>query len=106
VRDNKLITPPVTASILESITRDTIIELAKKELQIEVIEREIDRTELYVCDEAFLCGSAMEVAPIFSVDGILIGDDVGELTMSIHQLYLDVAAGKVEAYKKWLTQIY
>lgn len=106
VRDNKLITPPVTASILESITRDTIIELVNKELEIEVIERDIDRTELYVCDEAFLCGSAMEVVPILSVDGIVIGDDVGELTKSVHQLYLDVVTGKVEAYTKWLTQIY
>lgn len=106
VRDNKLVTPPVTASILESITRDTIIELVKKELEIEVIERDIDRTELYVCDEAFLCGSAMEIAPILSVDGIVISDTVGELTKAIHQLYLDVVTGKIEAYNKWLTQIY
>lgn len=55
-----LITPPCTASVLESITRDTIIEIAKNVLNIKTIERDIDRTELYICDEAFLCGSAME----------------------------------------------
>lgn len=106
VRDRKLITPPVTASILESITRNTIIELVKKELQIEVLERDIDRTELYVCDEAFLCGSAMEITPVINIDGIVIGDVVGELTKSIHQLYLNVVTGKLEDYTKWLTKIY
>ena len=107
VRDGKLITPLITDSVLESITRDTIINIAKEVLKIEVIERAVDRTELYMCDEAFLCGSAMEITPIFSVDRYDIGDSKqGEVTAKIHQLYLDIVLGKVEKYKKWLTPIY
>jgi len=107
VRDNVLITPPVTASILESITRDTIIELAKNVLNIESIERDVDRTELYICDEAFLCGSAMEVVPVLSVDGIVVGQGKhGKTTKAIHENYLDVVSGKIRGYQKWLTPIY
>jgi branched-chain amino acid aminotransferase len=107
IRDGKLITPPVTASILESITRDTIIELTKNVLNIETIERDIDRTELYICDEAFLCGSAMEVVSVLSVDGILVGDgQTGNLTQSIQNTYLDAVTGKITGYEKWLTPIY
>lgn len=107
VRDNTLITPPVTASILESITRDTIVKLAKNLLNIETMERDIDRTELYICDEAFLCGSAMEVVPVLSVDGIEVGEGrLGEITKTIHEIYLDVVSGKIQGYEKWLTEIY
>lgn len=107
VRDGKLITPLITDSVLESITRDTIINIAKETLKIEVIERAVDRTELYMCDEAFLCGSAMEITPIFSIDRYDIGDGKqGEVTTKIHQIYLDIVLGKVEKYKRWLTPIY
>lgn len=107
VRDNKLITPPITASILESITRDTVIQLAKEVLNIEVVEREIDRTELYICDEAFLCGSAMEITPVINVDGIEISDEVkGSISKEIHKTYIETVTGKKEDYKKWLTAIY
>ncbi len=107
VREGKLITPLITDSVLESITRDTIINIAKEVLKIEVIERVVDRTELYMCDEAFLCGSAMEITPIFSVDRYDIGDGKqGEITAKIHQLYVDVVLGKVKEYKEWLTSIY
>lgn len=107
VRDGKLITPPVTASILESITRDTIIQLARNELNVEVIEREIDRTELYICDEVFLCGSAMEITPVVNVDGIQVSNGTqGNLTRRIHQTYIEIVVGKKEEYRKWLTSIY
>jgi branched-chain amino acid aminotransferase len=107
IRDGVLITPPVTASILESITRDTIIELARAELHIEVIERDIDRTELYICDEAFLCGSAMEVVPIISVDRYRIGTGVaGRITNKIFDTYLATVVGKISKWEKWLTDIY
>jgi len=107
IKDGVLITPPVTASILESITRATIIDLAKNELNIEVIERDIDRTELYICDEVFLCGSAMEVAPVINVDGIVIGNETpGNITETIKEIYLKVVYGKIEAYLDWLTPIY
>lgn len=107
VRDNVLITPPVNASILESITRDTVIELAKSVLSIKTVERDIDRTELYICDEAFLCGSAMEIVPIINIDGIPIGSGKpGKRTQSLLEVYLDTVTGKVNEYVKWLTPIY
>jgi len=102
-----LITPPITASILESITRDTIIKLAKGLLDTQVIERDVDRTELYVCDEVFLCGSAMEVVPVLSVDGIPVGTGLpGELTQSIQRSYLSVTSARVAGFSEWLTSIY
>lgn len=106
VSKGKLITPMLTDSVLESITRDTVIKLAK-ELGIEVIERTIDRTELYTCDEAFLCGSAMEITPIYSVDKYKISDGkIGFITSKIYKLYSETVQGKNEKLKKWVTSIY
>lgn len=107
VRDGELITPPIHASILESITRDTVIEIAEKELGLKVSQRDIDRTELYICDEAFLCGSAMEITPITSIDKILInGGTSGLITFNLKQLYFDMVTGKLPEYKKYLTEVY
>lgn len=107
VRDGVLITPPLNASVLESITRDTIIKLARAVLNVEVVERDIDRTELYMCDEAFLCGSAVEVLPVLNIDGISVGEGtLGRLTKSIKSMYLNVVSGEIEGYEKWLTPIY
>lgn len=105
VRNGKLITPPVTASILDSITRKTVIELVETEMDIEVVERDIDRTELYICDEAFLCGSAMEVKAIKNVDGYDI-NGAFNIAKAIHELYLDVVSGNQKKYMHWLTGIY
>lgn len=107
VRDGVLITPPLTASVLESITRDTVIELAKNVLNLKTVERDLDRTELYICEEAFLCGSAMEVVPVLNIDGYAVGEGTpGKITQSIHDIYLDAVAGKINKYEKWLTPIY
>lgn len=107
VKDEIIITPHLTDSVLESITRDSIIQLAKDELGLNVVERTIDRTELYLADEAFLCGSAMEVTPVLSIDRYPIGNGKnGEVTEKIHKLYVDCAMGKVEKRKNWLTPIY
>ena len=107
VKNGVLVTPALTDSVLESITRDTIIQLAKEELHIDVIERSIDRTELYTCDEAFLCGSAMEITPIFSIDTYTISNAVvGELTQKLHMKYLDVVLGKEKNRAEWTTAIY
>lgn len=107
VRDGVLITPLITDSVLESITRDTIIGIAREELNIEVEERSVDRTELYMCDEAFLCGSAMEITAVLSVDkyGISKGE-VGEVTKKVHKAYLEVVTGRKQKYISWLTPIY
>lgn len=107
VRDSTLITPPLSASILDSITRLTIIELAEKYLNIKTIERDIDRTELYICDEAFMCGSAIEVVSVLSVDGISVGDGKpGKFTNKLRETYLMAVRGQIKDYKKWLTPIY
>ncbi|MGI6349602.1 MAG: branched-chain amino acid transaminase [Eubacteriaceae bacterium] len=107
VRDGTLVTPALTESVLESITRDTIIRLAKEKLKISIVERSIDRTEVYACDEAFLCGSAMEITPIFSIDRYTIGNgEIGETTAKIHEIYLELVTGKMNEYSEWVTPIY
>lgn len=107
VRDGVPITPPVTADILESITRATLIQLFAEELGRPVEQREIDRTEVYLADEAFFCGSGHEIQPIISVDHYPLGDgQVGPLTRQIQQLYFDVVRGKVPRYRHWLTPVY
>lgn len=103
VKNGVLITPPLTDSVLESITRDTVIKLATKQ-GIEVLERSIDRTELYTCDEAFLCGSAMELTPILSIDQYTVGiGGVGSITEGLHDAYLTAANG---GNHEWITPIY
>lgn len=103
VKNGVLITPPLTDSVLESITRDTVIKLAKR-MGIEVQERSIDRTELYTCDEAFLCGSAMEITPVLSIDRYLMySSEVGRVTHELHKAYLEAVKWE---YQEWITSIY
>ncbi len=107
IKENTLITPMLTDSILESITRDTIIRLARNELGMQVVERHIERTELYTCDEAFFCGSAVEVTPVIQVDSYKVGTGrPGEWTQKIHKIYLETATGEQDKYMDWLTPIY
>jgi branched-chain amino acid aminotransferase len=107
IREGVLITPQITDSILESITRDTIIKLARDCMNLSVVERAVNRTELYTCDEAFLCGSAMEITPILSVDSYVIGKgEAGAITTHIHKLYLEAVMGNLERYTNWVTAIY
>ena len=107
VRNGRLITPPVYANILEGITRRTIMELAATELGIVTEEREIDRTELYVCDELFFCGTGVQVAAITAVDHRPVGSgSMGPITTAIRDLYFDVVRGKVEKYRHWNTAVY
>lgn len=106
VRNGELITPLLTDSVLESITRDTVIKIAESK-GYKVVERTIDRTELYTCDEAFLCGSAMEMTPVLSVDKYTIGNgETGKITKELHMAYLDVVRGKIDEFKDWVTPIY
>ena len=106
VKNGEICTPKLTDSVLESITRDSIMKIAKSE-GYQVCERSIDRTELYTCDEAFLCGSAMEITPVLSVDGYdLNNGKIGVVTKEIHLKYLEIVSGNNEDYKKWLTPIY
>jgi branched-chain amino acid aminotransferase len=108
VRKGQLVTPPVTADILESITRATLIEhLAQDVLGMNVVEREIARTELYVAEEAFFCGSGYEITPIVSIDRFPLGDGhVGPITQKLLTAYMNVVRGVDNRYPEWRTPIY
>ncbi len=106
VRKGVLITPPSSSNILEGITRNAVIELAEKELGVEVVERHILRSEIYAADEAFFTGTAAQVAPIVQVDHVVIGDGkIGKITKSLQELYFKVVRGEMEKYSSWLTPI-
>ena len=102
VRDGTLITPDLNSDLLESITRDTVIRLARERLDIPVVERRVARTELYLADEAFLCGTAAEIRPVGSIDRYTLGDGgVGPITRRLRDLYAEVVRGRVPAYAHW-----
>ncbi len=107
VREGKIITPPPTDNILEGITRASIIELAQRQLGLTVIERSIDRSELYIGDELFFTGTAMEVTPALEVDHRPVGSgEVGPITQKLRTLYKDATRGRLPAYAAWLWRVY
>jgi branched-chain amino acid aminotransferase len=107
VRDGKLITPAITDDILEGITRAGLMQLAREEMGIETIVRTVDRSELYVAEEAFLCGTGAQISPIVEIDHRQVGDgQVGPITRQLATLYFDVVRGRLPAYSNWLTPIY
>ena len=107
VRKGKLVTPPISSDILESITRTTLIEEIGPELGLDVVEREIDRTELYVADEAFFCGSGYEITPIVSIDRFPLGDGtVGSTTRRLLTAYMNVVRGVDTRRPEWRTPVY
>ena len=106
VKNGCVVTPRTTDSVLESITRATVLQIAG-DLGLGIEERTVDRTELYTCDEAFLCGSAMELKPVLSVDRYVIGNGTcGKITDSLHKAYLEIVTGCNAQYMQWLTGIY
>lgn len=106
VKEGKLLTPRTTDNILEGITRATVIELARNVLGIEVEERPINRTELYLADEAFFTGTAAQIAPIASIDQRTIGNGlIGPVSKQLQTLYMEVAKGKHSQYQHWLTPV-
>ena len=107
VREGKLVTPPVTADILEGITRALIIRIVPEELGLQVVERPIDRTELYVAEEAFFCGTGVQVVAIAKVDHRPVGaGKLGPVVKQIRDLYFDIVRGKVEKYRSLCTPVY
>ncbi len=107
IRDGALITPPITDNVLEGITRRSVMELTAKELELPVIERHIDRTEVYLCDELFLTGTAAQVTAVTHVDHRAIGSGVmGPVTQQLRAIFDDVVRGRHTSYQAWNTPVY
>ncbi len=107
LRDGVLVTPPVTENILEGITRRTIIELAQKELGLTIVERPIDRTEVYLCEEFFMTGTAAEVTAVTRVDYRWIGSGkMGKVTDQLRTIFQDVVRGRLPKYSHWVMPVY
>jgi branched-chain amino acid aminotransferase len=107
VRKGVAYTPPLSDNILEGITRRAIMELLRNELDVDTVERSIDRTEVYVADEVFMCGTGAQVASVTQVDHRPIGDGtIGPITEALGDLFFDVVRGRVERYLLWCTPVY
>jgi branched-chain amino acid aminotransferase len=103
----RLVTPPSSDNILVGITRDSIIKLAKEELGIETVERQIGRSELYVAEECFLTGTAAHVTPVVEIDHRKIGSgEIGEISKKLQALYFEVIKGRNARYVDWCTPAY
>jgi branched-chain amino acid aminotransferase len=107
VRDNVVITPPISGNILEGITRRTVVQLLQEEMNLDVEIREIDRTEVFVADEAFFCGTGVQVVAIAEVDHRKVGDGkMGPVTTRLRELYADVVRGRIQRYCDWNVPVY
>lgn len=107
VRDGTLITPPVTANLLEGVVRKSLLVLARDKLGITIEEREIDRSELYMADEAFFCGTGVQMAAVSSIDHRMIADgNKGPVTHQLGELFRAVLIGEEPGYMDWLTPVY
>jgi len=105
VRDGQLITPPVTAGILEGLTRRTVLTLAR-DLGLDAVERTVERSELYVADEMFLCGTAMELTPVIEVDHRPVGESTpGALTRRLANDFDDAVHGRCPRHADWCTAV-
>lgn len=105
VREGQLITTPTTSDILEGITRKTLMELAAG-LGIPFVEREIDRTELYICDEVFLCGTGVQLTPVTSIDRRNVGSgQVGEITARLLKQFRAIIRGDISDFDHWITSV-
>ena len=107
IRDGVPITPSVTSDILESITRDTVLELLRDRMGLSPVEREVDRSELGAAEEAFFCGTGWEITPINSIDRLDIGaGEPGPLTRRLQALYFDIVHGRDSEYGHWCTRVW
>jgi branched-chain amino acid aminotransferase len=107
IRDGVLITPPVTENIVEGITRRTVMDLAREELGLQVVERPIDRTEVYLCEELFLTGTAAAVTVVTMVDHRPVGTGkMGPIAARLRRLYDDAVRGKLARYRHWNEPVY
>jgi branched-chain amino acid aminotransferase len=105
VRDGVALTPPVNDDLLEGVTRKAMMELLRNE-RIPVEERSIDRSELYVADELFLCGTGVQISPVTEIDHRPIGSgEIGPITSLVKERYFDAVRGRLPQYRPWLTEI-
>jgi branched-chain amino acid aminotransferase len=106
-KDGTFVTPPVTDDILEGVTRTLLMRLIKDELGMPVVERTIDRTELYTCDELLLCGTGAQISPVVEVDRRSVGDGkVGEFTQELQTIYFGAVRGESPKFKDWTIPVY
>jgi branched-chain amino acid aminotransferase len=106
IRHGKVITPPVTASILESVTRETLLRILPDDLGILTEVRDITRAELYASEEVFLCGTGWEITPITSIDDMALSEEYpGTINKRIAEYYAEILAGRIEKRKEWLTLV-
>lgn len=107
VLDGKLATPPSSDNILKGITRDAVVRIAENELGIDIVERSLDRSELYTADECFMTGTAANVTPVVEIDHRKVGNGkVGQTTKKIQRLYQDIIRGRNPKYRAWCTPAY
>ncbi len=105
VQDGVIATPPQTASILDGITRKAVLQIAR-DLGVEVVERDLARSELYLADEVFFSGTAAELVPVREVDDHAVGTGrPGEVTRAVQQAYEDALRGRTERYREWLDPV-
>jgi len=106
IKNNKLITPSLNQNILAGITRQTIIELAKRELNMETVQRKVMSKELFSADEVFLTGTGAEVAPVIEIDRKKVGDGkAGKITARLQSFYFQIVHGENRKYSQWLTRV-
>jgi branched-chain amino acid aminotransferase len=107
MRNGIVYTPPINANILEGITRRTIMHLLREDLGLEVVERNIDRSEVYLADEAFFCGTGVQIVAIASIDHRPVGTGhMGPVVSKLRDLYFKVVSGRVEKYRHWTMPVY
>jgi branched-chain amino acid aminotransferase len=107
LRNGRLVTPPVNCDILEGITRDTVMELAEKEMGLATVERAIDRSEIFGCDEAFFAGTGVQIAAITHIEHRPVGTgSLGPVTARLRELYFDIVRAKNPRYRHWCTPAY
>ena len=107
IRDGVAITPTVRSGTLESITREVVKQLLERELKVPSVEREVERTELYIADEVFICGTAVEIQAVGSIDRYQVGDgQPGPTTSRLQNLFHQIVRGGHPSYSDWCSQVY
>jgi branched-chain amino acid aminotransferase len=105
IADGRIITPSLEDNVLPGITRDTVIQLAQSELGLSLVERTIDRSELYLADEVLLSGTAAHLTPVIELDNRPIGDGKpGPISTKLQEMYFDIVVGRNPKYMHWCTE--